>query len=64
MGRDSLKDEFLRFCISRSCAKAYRGQENYCPLADRIRAKNDGILTGYNCRKEWESWQKGKEDKT
>lgn len=55
-------DEFFRFCINRSCSTKCRGRSNYCPLADRIKAKNGGSIIGWSCRREWEEWRKEKED--
>lgn len=51
-------DEFFQFCIGKSCAKGYEGRSNFCPLAERIRAKNGGTIIGWSCRREWEEWKK------
>ena len=48
--------EFIRFCIGKRCAQDLRGQENFCPLADRILEKH-GTLVGVNCEEEWEKWK-------
>lgn len=50
-------DEFTRFCIMHACAKAERGSEKYCPLADEIREKNQGMIPTEACEQAWERYK-------
>lgn len=44
-----MTDDFYKFCAQHSCREDCKNRSDYCPIADEVRSRYNGIPGGDKC---------------